>query len=42
MRRVTAAAAANEPPLAAISGYGDVARYRNGDNVTVYLRRHPR
>ncbi|GAA2690241.1 rhamnogalacturonan lyase family protein [Actinoplanes palleronii] len=28
--------AANDPPLAAISGYGDVAGYRNDDNVTVY------
>ncbi|MFC4072526.1 rhamnogalacturonan lyase family protein [Actinoplanes subglobosus] len=28
--------AANDPPLAAISGYGEVAGYRNDDNVTVY------
>lgn len=28
--------AANDPPLAAISGYGDVAGYRNDDNVTVF------
>ncbi|GIF11667.1 hypothetical protein Ate01nite_16990 [Actinoplanes teichomyceticus] len=28
--------AANDPPPAAISGYGDVAGYRNDDNVTVY------
>ncbi|SDT66094.1 ABC-type glycerol-3-phosphate transport system, substrate-binding protein [Actinoplanes derwentensis] len=28
--------AANDPPLAEISGYGDVAGYRNDDNVTVY------
>ncbi|WP_433794006.1 DUF6250 domain-containing protein [Actinoplanes sp. CA-252034] len=28
--------AANDPPPAAISGYGEVAGYRNDDNVTVY------
>lgn len=28
--------AANDPPLAAISGSGEVAGYRNDDNVTVY------
>ncbi|GGN80276.1 hypothetical protein GCM10010112_55620 [Actinoplanes lobatus] len=28
--------AANDPPLAAISGYGEVAGYRNDDNVTVF------
>ncbi|WP_052720560.1 DUF6250 domain-containing protein [Actinoplanes rectilineatus] len=28
--------AANDPPPAAVSGYGDVAGYRNDDNVTVY------